>query len=115
MEHINDNAYKIDLPGDYGVSTTFNVADLSPYIADDYLEDLRANSSQPEENDGGPSLSTLFGPTKAKGKLKDVIDGALEEIQGRGPRTVGCTVVQGPVRHPGCTASALPVFVVRIH
>ena len=65
--------------------------------------------------DGGPFLSTLFGPTKAKGKLKDVIDGALEEIQGRGPRTVGCTVVQGPVRHPGCTASALPVFVVRIH
>ena len=25
------------------------------------------------ESDGGPSLSTLFGPTKAKGKLKDVI------------------------------------------
>ena len=68
-----------------------------------------------ERSDGGPSLSTLFGPTKAKGKLKGVIDGALEEMQGRGPRTVGCTVVQGPVRHPGCTASALPVFVVRIH
>jgi len=115
LERINDNAYRIDLPGDYGVSATFNVADLSPYIADDYLEDLRANSSQPEENDGGPSLSTLFGPTKAKGKLKDVIDDALEEVQGRGPRTVGCTVVQGPVRHPGFTASALPVFVVRIH
>ena len=66
-------------------------------------------------SDGGPSLSTLFGPTKAKGKLKDVIDGILEEVQGRGSRTDGCTVVQGPVRHPGCTASALPIFVVRIH
>jgi len=65
--------------------------------------------------DGGPSLSTLFGPTKAKGKLQDVIAGALEDVQGRGPRTVGRTVVQDPVRHPGCTASALPVFVVRIH
>jgi len=65
--------------------------------------------------DGGPSLSTLFGPTKAKGKLKDVIDGVLEEVQGRGPRTVGRTVVQGPVRHPGCTASVLPAFVIRIH
>ena len=54
LERIHDNAYKIDLPGDYGVSATFNVADLSPYLADDYLEDLRANSSQPGENDGGP-------------------------------------------------------------
>ena len=97
------------------VSATFNVADLSPYLADDYLEDLRANSSQPEENDGGPSLSIFSGSTKAKGKLKDVIAGVLEEDQGRGPRTVECTAVQGPVRHPGCTTSSLPVFVIRIH
>ena len=65
--------------------------------------------------DGGPSLSTLSSSTKSKGKLKDVIAGVLEEDPGRGPRTVGCTVVQGPVRHPGCTPSTLPVFVVRIH
>ena len=84
LERINENAYKIDLPGDYGVSATFNVADLSSYLADDYLEDLRANSSQPGENDGGPSLSTFSASTKAKGKLKDVIAGVLEEDQGRG-------------------------------
>ncbi|GKV36628.1 hypothetical protein SLEP1_g44736 [Rubroshorea leprosula] len=34
VEKINDNAYKIKLPGDYGVSATFNVADLSPYYED---------------------------------------------------------------------------------
>ena len=37
LEIINDNAYKVDLPGDYGVSATFNVADFSAYQADDYL------------------------------------------------------------------------------
>ena len=43
---------------DYGVSSTFNVANLSPYEADDYLSDLRIKSSQEGENDGG--LSTRF-------------------------------------------------------
>ena len=31
---INDNAYRIDLPGEYGVSATFNVSDLSPFDID---------------------------------------------------------------------------------
>jgi len=115
LERINDNAYKIDLPGDYGVSATFNVVDLSPYLADDYLEDLRANSLQQGENDGGPSLSTFSSSTKSKRKLKDAIACALEEDQGRGPRTVGRTAVQWPVCHPGCTPSKLPGFVVQIN
>ncbi|GJW95232.1 2,3-bisphosphoglycerate-independent phosphoglycerate mutase [Tanacetum coccineum] len=39
LERINDNAYKIDLPGHYGVSATFNVADLAPYVGDDPFDD----------------------------------------------------------------------------
>jgi len=42
LEKIDDNAYKVESPGDYGVSATFNVVDLSPYEVDDYLSDLRA-------------------------------------------------------------------------
>jgi len=45
-EHINDNAYKVDLPRDYGFLAMFNVADLSPYLEDDNLVNLRENSSQ---------------------------------------------------------------------
>ncbi|GJR40630.1 putative CCCH-type zinc finger family protein [Tanacetum coccineum] len=35
LKRINDNAYKIELPGEYNASATFNVADLSPYVTDD--------------------------------------------------------------------------------
>ena len=31
LERINDDAYKLDLPGEYNVSATFNVSDLSPF------------------------------------------------------------------------------------
>jgi len=112
LERINDNAYKVDLPGDYGVSTTFNVADLSPYLEDDYLEDLRANSLSQGENDGGPSLSVTNSSIRPKLKLKDVIFEALNTEQNRGQRTVAGTVVPQPVRHPGCSPSTLPDFVL---
>ena len=39
---VNDNAYKVELPGDYGVHATFNVGDLSPYLDDDGLAELRS-------------------------------------------------------------------------
>jgi len=51
MEKVSDNAYKVDLPGDYGVSCTFNVADLKPYYEDDHFENLRANSLLEGEDD----------------------------------------------------------------
>ena len=55
IEKINDNAYKVDLPGDYEVSATFNVADLSPFIPDFSPQDLRSKSFQQGEDDGNPS------------------------------------------------------------
>nr|GFD51176.1 putative polyprotein [Tanacetum cinerariifolium] len=39
LERINDNAYKIDLPGHYGVSATFNVVGLAPYVGDEPFDD----------------------------------------------------------------------------
>jgi len=32
LEKVNDNAYKVDLPGDFRVLATFNVTDLSSYV-----------------------------------------------------------------------------------
>ena len=45
---INDNAYEIDLPSTYGVSTSFNVVDLSPFFG---LEELRMTPFQEGEDD----------------------------------------------------------------
>jgi hypothetical protein len=39
LEKINDNAYKFELPADFGVIPTFNIADLKPYLGkEDELE-----------------------------------------------------------------------------
>ncbi|KAI5681312.1 hypothetical protein M9H77_02539 [Catharanthus roseus] len=48
-EKINDNAYKVDLPGHYNVSTTFNVFDLSLFDIGD--RDSRTNPFQEREDD----------------------------------------------------------------
>ena len=64
LERINDNTYRIDLPGDYGVSATFNVADLKAYHEDDHLANLRNKSSQQGEDDGVPTtIDVEEGPT----------------------------------------------------
>nr|GEY01737.1 transposon Ty3-I Gag-Pol polyprotein [Tanacetum cinerariifolium] len=50
LEKVNDNVYKIDLPGN--VSTSFNVADLQPYFdPEEPLPSLRTNSSDEGEDD----------------------------------------------------------------
>ncbi|KAL4375782.1 hypothetical protein GQ457_02G026250 [Hibiscus cannabinus] len=43
VEKVNDNDYKLDLPGEYNVSATFNICDLPPFSDS---TDLRTNPSQ---------------------------------------------------------------------
>jgi len=52
LRKINDNAHKVDLPGDYGVLATFNVGNLTAYQADAHLIDLRIKSLQETQDDG---------------------------------------------------------------
>ncbi|KAJ0836005.1 putative nucleotidyltransferase, Ribonuclease H [Helianthus annuus] len=74
LTKVNDNAYKVDLPGTYGVSATFNVADLQPYFdPDDPLPSLRANFSDEGEDDGH-ELETSTEPGEATATVQDQVN-----------------------------------------
>ena len=62
VERINDNAYKLDLPGEYGVSASFNVSDLSPF---EFLDSLDLRTSPFKE--GGTDMNI---ETDASKRLK---------------------------------------------
>src|SRR5581483_10024858 len=51
LEKINDNAYKLELPPDFGVSPTFNVADLTPYMGEEDELESRTTPLQEGEDD----------------------------------------------------------------
>ena len=86
IECINDNAYKLKLPSEFGISTTFNVSHLSPFNVGDELE-LRPITFQDEGNDESIRANIKYpritkGPlTRAKAKkLKDSMIMLVKEI-----------------------------------
>ena len=46
LERVNDNVYKANLPKDYVFLATFSIANLSPFLEDDHLSNLRENYPQ---------------------------------------------------------------------
>ena len=64
LEKINDNAYKPELPADFGtVSPTFNIADLKPYFGEEDEIASRTTSIQEGEHDEDiPSIDTTDVP-----------------------------------------------------
>jgi hypothetical protein len=60
LTKINDNAYILDLPAEFGVSTSFNVADLKPYMAEDEELPLRMTSLQEGEDDEDITCNMSF-------------------------------------------------------
>jgi len=71
FEKVGPNAYMVDFPGEYGVSATFNVADLSPYFEENEgIPSLRPNSNPPGEDDGDhptkPSITIGNDPSPAR-------------------------------------------------
>ena len=57
LERINDNAYKLELPADFGVCPTFNIADLKPYLGAE--DELESRTTQMQEGDDDEDINTI--------------------------------------------------------
>jgi len=89
LERINDNAYKVDLAGEYGVSATFNVSDFTLF---DVGDDSRLNpfekrwddEDQPntKRNHASDPLKVPIGPiTRARAKkLKEALNELVQNL-----------------------------------
>ena len=89
LEKINDNANKLDLPGEYGnISITFNVADLSFFCVGNEA-DSRSNPFEEGENVGDVTSSSnnplhgIGGPiTRSRTKrMKQALQGLILKIK----------------------------------
>jgi hypothetical protein len=71
IEKINDNAYKLELPPEFGVSPTFNIADLKPYLGEEDELEPRMTSFQEGEDDEDitPSDAPTDPPTNMQGPM----------------------------------------------
>jgi hypothetical protein len=63
LAKINDNAYKLELPPEFGVSLSFNISDLRPYLGEEDEMPSRTTSMQEEEDDEDINTSTIITPS----------------------------------------------------
>jgi hypothetical protein len=63
LAKINDNAYKLELPPEFGVSPSFNISDLRPYLGEEDETLSRTMSIQEEEDDKNINTSATIIPS----------------------------------------------------
>ena len=61
LDKINDNAYRLELPADFGVSPTFNIADLKPYLGEE--DELPSRTTSVQEGEDDEDINTIATPT----------------------------------------------------
>jgi hypothetical protein len=63
LDKINDNAYKLELLPEIGVSPTINILDLRPYLGEEVEVPLRTMSNQEGEDDEDITTSDTTTPS----------------------------------------------------
>jgi hypothetical protein len=86
LERINDNAYKIELLGEYGVNATFKVVDLTLFDTDfdsrsNPLEERGDDVDQPRNTSKDPLHVPTFPMTRSKTKvLKEALNALVLNV-----------------------------------
>jgi hypothetical protein len=57
LEKINDNAYKLELPPEFGVCPTFNISDLRPYLGEE--DEVSSSTTSNQEGEDDEDITTL--------------------------------------------------------
>ncbi|WVZ84694.1 hypothetical protein U9M48_031690 [Paspalum notatum var. saurae] len=70
IEKINDNAYKLELALEFGVSPTFNIADVKPYLGEEDELESRTTPLQDGEDDEDISLMLTSDTPSVERKMK---------------------------------------------
>jgi hypothetical protein len=60
---INDNSYKLELPPEFGVSPSFYISDLRPYLREEDEMPSRTTSMQEGEDDEDINTSATIIPS----------------------------------------------------
>jgi hypothetical protein len=63
IEKINENAHRLNLPAHFGVSPTFNIVDLKPYLGEEDELESRMTQMQEGEDDEDINTSDTSNPT----------------------------------------------------
>jgi len=100
LEKVNDNAYKLELRRDMGVSPTFNIGDLTPYLEDeDDKDDLRANHNQEGKDEAN------FMPILGQESTQVPLSAQKLHSKGLGPCTDLELQFKAHPKHLGCVIS----------
>ena len=77
LEKINDNAYKLELPPEFGVSPTFNISDLRPYLGEE--DELESRMTPIQEGEDDEDIT----PTDTNDTPQDDIQGPITRARSR--------------------------------
>jgi hypothetical protein len=71
LAKINDNAYKLELPSEFGVSPSFNILDLQPHLGEEHEMPSRTTSMQEgEDNEDINTLAAIIPSIEIVGPIK---------------------------------------------